>query len=394
MDPHGVPAGGPLPIQEAMKAVFLWLREGLGESAAEAEANTLLALELAMARVPDGRETPLVWPASPREVVRAFEKRISSDPDLALAPESIRRSARVSVPPAWLDRWSGQFGSEAALELAESFGEPSPLDLRVWRKGAGRAKAIEAFREAGIEGKPTNLAPEGVRLAKKGNLKNTPLPATIRYEIQDEGSQMVALALEDCLAAGKVLDACAGSGGKSMHLADLACEGLTVYSHDLEERRIEPLKERLITEPDLPIQTLPCGGASTMAPYDAVLIDAPCSGMGRLRRDPILPWRLRIPEDMERIVAAQRDCLDTYAPLVRPGGVVVYATCSFEAEETRELVASWLAEHRDFATDPLPERFQRASMALARGADGSQVTLLPHREKTDGFFIARLRRLR
>ena len=189
-----------------------------------------------------------------------------------------------------------------------------------------------------------------------------------------------------------MLDACAGAGGKTLHLSALMKNKGEICAHDTRAERAVELKARLRRAGADNVRVLEPKGAAGRAPYDAVLIDAPCLGLGTLRRNPDLAWRGTIATRMADVVAMQWETLRAYAPLVKPGGILVYAVCSFEPEETTELLARFEKEYPMFRPDSLERAFSFNDVQDLVTEGQSQLLLLPHRQGTDGFFLARWKR--
>lgn len=350
--------------EESALAMLRWLVEDMGSPGPEA-----------ITIITDAAQGKFPLP----ELAR-FQAFLES---LAHPPEQPSLSERFSLAPDLATRWAERFPPDVLEGLAAAMLVPAPLDLRANTLRKSQSELLSLLRKAGSGAQPLRFASHGVRLDRKVNLSSVLGLNAGDFEIQDEGSQLVGEALGE--TTGTVLDACAGAGGKSLQLAT---NGWTVLAHDSDAARLEKLPARAAAA-GVKIRTLTPQSPADAAPYDAVLIDAPCLGLGRLRREPALAWMTdRLPE----MVAAQRECLESYAKLVRPGGIVVYATCSFEPEETDHQIDQFLAAHPDFVADPLPEVFQRPEMENTRSPDGSRVFLLPSMHGTDGFFIARLRR--
>jgi 16S rRNA (cytosine967-C5)-methyltransferase len=202
--------------------------------------------------------------------------------------------------------------------------------------------------------------------------------------VQDAGSQLVARLAQ---AEGRLLDACAAPGGKAMLLSDLAQAGTRVVAAEVSPKRLASMARLARRWGSTRLLLL---GADALRPpfreqFDCVLLDAPCSGLGTLARNPDIRWRL-MPQDLDRHAARQRSLLDSVAPLVRPGGALVYATCSLESEETHQVVDAFLDRNAGFAQDALP--------GWARPfARGGRVQLDPVRHPGDGFFAVRLKRV-
>jgi len=211
-------------------------------------------------------------------------------------------------------------------------------------------------------------------------------------EVQDEGSQLLSLLLEP-RRNEMVADFCAGAGGKTLHLGALMANSGSLYAFDVAPRRLDRLKPRcrraglhnvrtiaIQHERDSRIQRL-------TGKFDRVLVDAPCSGTGTLRRSPDIKWR---SIDLDRLASAQASILEAASRLLKPGGRLVYATCSLLREENEDIVAAFLSAHADFTVQPVNELLARRQIPLIM--DGDWLRLLPHRHQTDGFFAAVLTR--
>lgn len=320
--------------------------------------------------------------------------------DARALAERVRGLDRASLPfavranlPDWLaERLRAQFGDDETLALAEALNRPAPLDLR--------ANIFKADREAvraqlAQEGHPTELtpySPVGLRRAERAPLFNTQSFKDGLFEVQDEGSQLLSYLLEP-KRHEMVVDFCAGAGGKTLHLGALMANTGTVYAFDISSRRLEKLTPRLrraglnnvravaiAHERDDRVQRL-------RGKIDRVLVDAPCSGTGTLRRNPDIKWR---NIDLAALVEAQTRILDEAAKLVKPGGRLVYATCSLLREENDDVAAAFLASHGNFRIVPIGEVLARRHIPLE--IPGDALRLLPHRHGTDGFYAVALER--
>jgi 16S rRNA (cytosine967-C5)-methyltransferase len=279
--------------------------------------------------------------------------------------------------PRWLaERWLAGLGAETACARARALRErPEP----VLRLNPGRPEALERAREAGLELQP--LAVAGAHRVASG--RPGPLAREGLLYVQDLGSQIAAR-----LAArpGRVLDACAAPGGKALLLADAFGAGSTVVAAEAAPPRLRTLRALVERWGASNVRLV---RADSVRPpfssgFDGILLDAPCSGLGTLARHPDIRWRARA-EDLRRHSGRQRDLLAALAPLVAPGGALVYAVCSLEPEETEEVVRDFLAGHSQFEVAPLPDWCERFRA-------GSFVRTLPERDGGDGFFVASLRR--
>ena len=313
---------------------------------------------------------------------------------LALPPTDGDPVGRLAVEwshPRWLvARWADQCGPEALPALLAANNNGAPTALRANRLVTTRDALRAELSAEGIPSTPATWAPDGL-LVERGAARLRTLRAWDegRFAFQGEASQVIAplLGLEPGM---RVLDACAAPGGKTAHLAALLGHRALVVALD---RRPGGLRRVLAETRRLRARTVvAAGGDARRSPltgsFDAVLVDAPCSGLGTLRRHPELRWRRR-PEDIPRLAALQRQILAGVAPLLRRGGVLVYAVCTLTTEENEQVVAAVsTADPRlmvEDARDHLPPA--AAPLADAKGF----LRTLPHPHGLDGFFAARLR---
>lgn len=296
--------------------------------------------------------------------------------------------------PQWLyDKLVERDGEAAALELADALNRPAPLDLRVNALKAKREDVIAELATAPIACEPTPYAPLGIRIRKKPALQNLPLFKSGAIEVQDEGSQLLAQ-IVGAKRGEMVADFCAGAGGKTLALGAAMRNTGRLYAFDVSEKRLAKLKPRLARsglsnvhpvviahENDAKVKRL-------AGKLDRVLVDAPCSGLGTLRRNPDMKWR-QTPEALTELNAKQSAILASAARLVKPGGRLVYGTCSLLDEENEAIVAQFLATHEDFTLLPMKDVLAEQKIALEMG---DYLKLAPHLHQTDGFFAAVLER--
>jgi 16S rRNA (cytosine967-C5)-methyltransferase len=288
--------------------------------------------------------------------------------------------APAAVVPAWivpdLSPLVGEAEWPALLERA-------PLDLRVNAARASRDELLKDFADA----EPTPISPWGLRLAADTRVDEHPAFEAGLVEVQDEGSQLIALACE-AKVGERIIDLCAGAGGKALALA-AAAPGSAILATDSNRARLSKLGPRAaragasidtrLLSPPNELDEL----ADWRAGADVVLVDAPCSGSGTWRRNPEGRWRLTA-ERLDRLVAAQERLLDIAAELVRPGGHLVYAVCSLLSREGAGQIERFLGRHSSWISE---------ETAIAGGRlDGGGRLLTPVHDRTDGFFVARLRR--
>jgi 16S rRNA (cytosine967-C5)-methyltransferase len=312
------------------------------------------------------------------------------------APPSVRGDY-----PDWLEPALARvFGAALAAEGA-ALARRAPVDVRINTLKADRHRVLKAL--APFAAQPTPLSPIGVRLpAPEGGGRPPNVEAENGhgrgwYEVQDEGSQIAALMA--CAAPREqVLDICAGAGGKTLAFAAIMRNSGQIYAYDGDAARLRPIFERLKRADVRNTQVLRAGDRGALlalgARFDLVFVDAPCSGTGAWRRRPDAKWRLR-PGNLLQREQEQMALLETAAPLVKPGGRLVYATCSVLPQENGDRIAAFLANHSGFVTLPWRQSWHRGIGGEAPvSADGSEATLLltPARHGTDGFFIAVLGR--
>jgi len=294
--------------------------------------------------------------------------------------------------PAWLAaRWLEIHGPEEAVALARACNEIPPLVVRANRLRADRDALLAELRERFPEAEACRFARDGVRLGRRGNPALDPAFLAGRFTVQDEASQLVA-ALVDPRAGDRVLDVCAAPGGKATALAErLAGEGLVV-ALDRHARRLDLVSRHARR---LGLENLRCTVRDAARPladlcsergFDRVLVDAPCSGLGTLRRNPDARWRIG-PAEPARLAETQLAILRQAAATLVPGGVLVYSTCTLLPEENESTVEAFLAEAPRFRQMG-PEEAPDEARPLV-GPDGF-FRSFPHRHDADGFFAARL----
>jgi tRNA and rRNA cytosine-C5-methylases len=294
--------------------------------------------------------------------------------------------------PVWLMEKLRNFMSDSEiLDLGRSLQQAAPLDLRVNTLLASRDEVLAVLSKDGIEGSPTPYSPIGIRLAGKPAINRHELFVTGKVEIQDEGSQLLGYLLGP-KRRDMVVDFCAGAGGKSLMLGALMRSQGRIYALDNSEKRLNNLKPRLkrsglsnlypqliTNENDIKVKRL-------TGKIDRVLVDAPCSGLGTLRRNPDLKWR-QSPQSIEELKRKQAAILASAANLLKPGGRLVYATCSFLPEENQEIVDKFLSTHPRFMQLNCAELLIQQKIPLDTGAF---LQLSPGMHRTDGFFAAAL----
>ncbi|MCG5237915.1 RsmB/NOP family class I SAM-dependent RNA methyltransferase [Xanthobacter oligotrophicus] len=284
-------------------------------------------------------------------------------------------------------RFDASFGREMAALLT-----PAPLDLRVNPVKSTREVMLRALRDLGLKAEASPLAPFGIRVRERPSLASLPMLKSGEVEIQDEGSQLVAM-LVDARPGERVVDFCAGAGGKTLAIAAQMANKGHVIACDVLDGRLKRAAERFRRAGLHNIETRPLASETDRwvkrhkGSFDRVLVDAPCSGTGTWRRNPDARWRQQ-EAGLDHLLPLQARILASAARLVKPGGRLVYATCSMLPEENEAQVAAFLAAYPAFHVTPLHE----AAPQLTGSAHPDHLSLTPARHDTDGFFAAVLQR--
>ncbi len=300
--------------------------------------------------------------------------------------------------PDWLETALSAMPADELDALARSLLVSAPLDLRINPLHARRPEILAQLEKHGIAAKETPFSPWGMRLEGKPAIQRHPAFVKGDMEVQDEGSQLLA-ALVAPKRGEMVLDFCAGAGGKTLLMGALMKNTGRLYAADVSEKRLAKLGPRVARSGLSNVQTIRLAHERDdrikrlAGKFDRVLVDAPCSGTGTLRRNPDLKWRQGEAQITE-LTELQAKILEAAAPLVRPGGVLVYATCSLLPQENTLIQQAFTEAHPEFEVlDPVAQLsavgIELPSDALIAGpTDLPGLQLLPHRHGTDGFFAA------
>jgi 16S rRNA (cytosine967-C5)-methyltransferase len=299
--------------------------------------------------------------------------------------------------PQWLaKRWLAQFGPEEAAALAQTMNEPAPVTIRVNRIKTSREDVLPELRERFPEAELCRYAPDGIILGRKGDAGHDPAFLSGHFSIQDEASQLV-VELLDPQPGDRILDTCSAPGTKSAGIAERLNGHQNEHGYVLALDR-HPRRLHLVGRG---IRRLGLGGVATLerdatksledlteenGPFDRILVDAPCSGLGSLRRNPDARWRVR-PEDLEALGKIQRALLESAAAVLRPGGSLVYSTCTITPEENELVIKGFMATRKNWKVAPADSAPD--SIRKLIGEDGF-LRLLPHHHDMDGFFAVRL----
>lgn len=294
--------------------------------------------------------------------------------------------------PDWLiEKLGGFMEDEEILDLGRSLQQPAPVDLRVNTLLAKREEILALFDKEGIRASPTPYSPIGIRLADKPAINRHEVFLNGKVEVQDESSQLLGYLVAP-RRQDMVVDFCAGAGGKSLMLGALMRSQGRIYAFDNSEKRLNNLKPRLkrsglsnlhpqliANENDIKVKRL-------TGKIDRVLVDAPCSGLGTLRRNPDLKWR-QSPQSIGELKRKQAAILSSAANLLKPGGRLVYATCSFLPEENQEIVENFIADYPHFKVLNCGQLLKHQKIPIDTG---EFMQLSPRLHATDGFFAAAL----
>ena len=334
--------------------------------------------------------------ASPKDLQGALK---SGELEWAAGVEARARAAQPFEVqcdlPDWLIaslrlRWD----DDTLLRHAAALQRPAPLDLRVNLLKRSRDEVLAQLRAEGIAAEATPYSPAGIRLRGHPAINRHALFLAGEIEVQDEGSQLLSWLVEP-RRGEMIMDLCAGAGGKTLALGALMHSTGRLYAFDVSARRLEKLRPRLARSglQNVHIQRIESERDTRVkrlaGKIDRVLVDAPCSGLGTLRRNPDLKMR-QTPQSVAELRVKQAAILDAAATLPKPGGRLVYATCSLLKEENEEVVAAFLERHRQFSLRPAAEIMQRQKLAVDMA--GEFFELWPAQHGTDAFFAAVLER--
>lgn len=311
----------------------------------------------------------------------------------ALDLDTLPFELRADLPDWVIGRLRKRMADDEILALARGLQHAAPLDLRVNLLKAPREGVLDRFDFDKTPAEPTRHSPIGVRLREKPALNTHPMFLDGAVEVQDEGSQLLGMLVEP-RRGEMVVDFCAGAGGKTLQMGAAMGSSGRLYAFDVSDKRLANLAprlkrsglsnvhpQRIASENDAKVKRL-------RGKIDRVLVDAPCTGLGTLRRNPDLKAR-QDETALAELNAKQIAILDAAASLVKPGGRLVYGTCSLLAEENEDIVAQFLASHPEFEVIPAGEILKRQGISIAASP---YLHLYPHVHDTDGFFAAVMER--
>jgi 16S rRNA (cytosine967-C5)-methyltransferase len=359
--------------RDELKLLVYEAREGLPVEAAQAEGKRILGTDV------------------------DFGRAVAEDAGLGKRSGLEREAVRLSYPTWMLETFTNDLGAAGGTALADAMNSRAPMALRVNTARVSREALAARLAEEHVVAKPTALAPAGLVLETRVNAFGLTAFQEGLFEVMDEGSQVVA-ELVAPPPGGRVVDACAGAGGKTLAVgASMDGKG-RLLALDTDGKKLEELRRRARRAGLTNVTARPVTAEGTTLPsearpggWDRVLVDAPCSGLGTLRRNPEARWRLT-PDAVRAFPARQLALLVTYAPLVAVGGRLIYATCSVVEAENEGVVSRFVAERDDFVRVPVKEIWGKERAAGV--GDGLTLRMYPHTHDTDGFFAAVLRRVR
>jgi len=331
-------------------------------------------------------------------VLRRLAREGAEIPLPELASDPLGHLVHACSLPAWLaERWLAELGPEEAAALATALNAPAPVTARANRTKISRAELLEELRARFPDVVACRFAPDGIVLGGRGDPGQDPAFLGGRMSLQDEASQLV-VELLDPQPGDRILDTCAAPGTKTAAIAErLGGEGPGGRGHVLALDR-HPRRLKLVARG---VRRLQIGGVATLerdatksledllehgGPFDRILVDAPCSGLGSLRRNPDARWRIQ-PRELAELAVVQRAILESAAAVLRPGGSLVYSTCTLTREENDEVVRGFLATRSRWRIASREE----APASLRQLVDeGGALRIWPHRHDMDGFFAVRL----
>ncbi len=312
------------------------------------------------------------------------------------ARDSAERMAIQESFPNWIvRRWIERHGLETAVSMCRASNAPPHFTLRVNRLASGRGEAEALLAGHGIAAARSELAPDALVLENfRGNPSRIPGFEKGWFQVQDESAQLVSLLLQP-EPGQSILDACAGVGGKTTHIAELAQDRASIDAWDSDRARLGLLRENAVRLGTGSISVLEESSFARLKSegkpvYDRILVDAPCSGLGVIRRHPDIKWN-RMPEDVPRLAELQKEILEDVAPLLKPGGLLVYSVCTTEPEEGVGVVDEFVASRHGWQIEPAGSvlSWLPASLFNTRG----MLRIVPGAATADGFFAALLRKI-
>lgn len=311
----------------------------------------------------------------------------------AVTDETEKLSIELSHPKWLVKRWTEQFGHEKTVEICKTNAKPPSVTARLNKILAEDLNVvIDKLSKEGVKAEQGDLSIDALKIVK-GQLPTTNLYKEGWLTIQDESSMLVARALGP-KSGMRVLDSCAAPGGKTTHIAELMNGEGEIYALDLHEHKVRLIDEQARRLKLLNITTMATDSRKASEifekeSFDCILVDAPCTGLGVIRRKPDIKWQKKA-EDINKIAEIQKDIIEAVAPLLKPGGRLVYSTCTIDVYENEYIVRDFLRKHPEFSFDETLK--DRLPKQLEKMSSKGMVQLLPSDFDTDGFFIASLKK--
>lgn len=330
-------------------------------------------------------------------MVNAVLRNMLRQPEKLQIPTDVPTIQKIALTyshPEWMvQRWLDQYGEDETIRMCESNNKPPHTSIRVNSRRISPEQLIVQLDEQGIDAVSSAIAPDGIVVQSGGNMAMTPWYTEGDISVQDESSMLVAR-IVDPQPGMMVLDCCAAPGGKTTHMAELMNDEGTIVAYDIHDHKkqlIDAQAKRL----HLNSVQARVGDARELAhelaehTFDRILLDAPCSGLGVIRRKPDLKWAKQ-ESDISEIQAIQFTILNQIHRLLKPGGSLIYSTCTTDYEENQAVIHHFLEVHPEFSLDDTVTQ-QLPELASRLVGDG-MVQILPQHYESDGFFIARLRK--
>ncbi|HXV84326.1 MAG TPA: 16S rRNA (cytosine(967)-C(5))-methyltransferase RsmB [Candidatus Binatia bacterium] len=296
--------------------------------------------------------------------------------------------------PQWLVRqWLDYFGREEAVALMSANNEIAPLMLRLNSCRTSRDALLSLLSKQGIAAVAARWSPVGIWVQSHAAVDQLPGFQEGLFQVQGEASQLVSYLLSP-QKGERILDACAAPGGKTTHIAELMADSGELIALDKSEKGIAKIRENAARLGLASLRLAKADVSHSLAaefslPYDRILVDAPCSGLGTLRSHPEIKWH-RNQNDIKRLSHLQKNIVDRVAEYLKLGGVFVYSTCTLTEDENEKVVEDFLGDHKEFALEDAADYLPEKARSLVRGR---YYMALPHRHNTDGFFAARMRKV-
>lgn len=345
-------------------------------------------------------------------LVKKYEGQRAANFTNAVLRNALRNKERVEYPdkdkdlakylsiyysfPSWMiNRWIDLFGADFTEKLCKAFNEPPKLCIRVNTLLTNREELLKRLAEEGVHAVPGQFAEEAIYITKSPPIHQLESFKEGLFTVQDESSIIASLAV-GVKARDKVLDVAAAPGGKTTHMAALMENQGKIVSWDIHPHRVKLIEENAkrlkTTIVESQVKDAKVLDEMLQNTFDKVLIDAPCSGLGVIGRKPDIKWSKK-PKDISDLKKEQGKILEVSSKYVKPGGILVYSTCSIEPEENEKIVEEFLAKNQHFAYDDLRFYLPKQLHGDLKSPYG-YITLYPHIHGTDGFFVARLKKVK